>query len=298
MYFCAGIFILACILLSYLRCCRKPHAIHKIRCLCADEKCRILTGLIGPLGYHYDREQDIFTSRIDAWQRNYGYRALFDSTAPFFQMVFDCEPIYFDYAGKTWLIEIWKGQYGINTGCEAGIYHADTLIAPHLRKHARFYAVSDEEMLPMHISFSKRQQALFELSRRHWWLAGFCMGLFSNPHELCMKVSITFPDCEMMQAFSEALKQNGYCREEVCIRGLAVSFCFHYPKAKQPGRCFFISRAVSQWKNRLFCRIYCWVTRPFDKSIDRLLYLYYFLPFAFRKMVRIRTAGKRRRDCL
>ena len=33
-------------------------------------------------------------------------------------MVFETLPVYFDYAGKTWLIQIWKGQYGICTGCE------------------------------------------------------------------------------------------------------------------------------------------------------------------------------------
>ena len=33
-------------------------------------------------------------------------------------MVFETLPVYFDYAGKTWLIQIWKGQYGICTECE------------------------------------------------------------------------------------------------------------------------------------------------------------------------------------
>ena len=42
--------------------------------------------------------------------------------APRFQMVFDALPVYFDYQKKTWLIEFWKGQYGINTGAEIGIY--------------------------------------------------------------------------------------------------------------------------------------------------------------------------------
>lgn len=297
MYFYAGIFIFICILFSYLCFYRKSRAIRKVSCLCADEKCRLLSSLIEPMGYAYDMHRDIFTSQVDAWQRSYGYCAFFDSTAPFFQMVFDCEPIYFDYSGRTWMIEIWKGQYGINSGCEVGIYRAATQIAPARRKHTMFHAVSDEEMLPICISFSKRQQCLFEISKRHWWLAGFSMGLFSRPEELRMTVSITFPNCEMMRAFSEALEKSGYGCQDTGIHGLTVSFCFDIPKTLQPGRHFPLSRAISQWKNYLFCRIYRRVTRPFCKSIDRILYLYFLLPFAFRKMVTIRKPRRKRRKC-
>lgn len=295
MYFCVGIFIFICILFSCLCFYRKSCAIRKVNALCTDEKCRLLSHLIEPAGYTYDMRQDIFTSLIDAWQRDYGYCAFFDRTAPFFQMVFDCEPIYFDYCGKTWMIEIWKGQYGINSGCEVGIYRADTLISPSMRKHTLFHAVTDEEMLPISVSFFKNQQCLFEISKRHWWLAGFCLGLFSRPYELHMTVSITFPNCEMMCAFSEALRRIGYSSQDLCLNGLTASFCFALPKTPQPGRCFFFRRAVSQWKNRLFCRIYCRMTRPFCTSIDRLLYLYYFLPFAFRRMVTIRKPRRKRR---
>lgn len=295
MYFCIGIFIFICIALSYLCFYRKPRAVHKVSCLCADEKYEILSRLLEPMGYAYDRSQDLFTSRIDAWQRDYGYCAFFDSTAPLFQMVFDCEPIYFDYGGKTWMIEIWKGQYGINTGCEAGIYRADTLISPHFRKHALFHGVPDEEMLPMRISVSKQRESLFEISKRHWWLAGFCTGLFSKPEELRMDISISFPCCEMMRAFSDALQKTGYCCEELCIHGLTVSFCFQIPKTEQPGRLLLIYRSVAQWKNRLACKIYLRITRPFRKNIDRLLYLYFLLPFAFRKMVKIRNPRKKGR---
>lgn len=295
MYFCISTFFFICMIFFYLCFYRKPHAVRKVRRLCTEEKCRILAQLIAPLGYAYDIGQDIFIPRTDAWQRDYGYCAFFDSTAPFFQMVYDCEPIYFDYDGKTWMIEIWKGQYGINTGCEAGIYHAGTLISPGMEKRTLFHAATDEEMLPIRISFSKRQQSLFKIAGRRWWLAGFCMGTFSEPKELHMRISITFPDCGMMCAFSEALGRCGYCREEVCIQGLTVSFCFQKPKTTQPGRCFKVRRAISQWKNHLFCRIYRRVTRPFCKNVDRLLCLYYFLPPAFRKMAAIRKPRKRRR---
>ena len=39
-------------------------------------------------------------------------------------MIIDCEPVRFYYGGKKWLIELWKGQYGMTTGCEIGVYTA------------------------------------------------------------------------------------------------------------------------------------------------------------------------------
>ena len=62
---------------------------------------------------------------------------------PRFQMVFDALPIYFDYRGRTWLIELWKGQYGINTGAELGIYHADKILSESEYKTALFTAAED-----------------------------------------------------------------------------------------------------------------------------------------------------------
>jgi Domain of unknown function (DUF4474) len=35
-----------------------------------------------------------------------------------------CVAVYLPVAkGKTWMIELWKGQYGLMTGCEIGVYN-------------------------------------------------------------------------------------------------------------------------------------------------------------------------------
>ena len=74
-------------------------------------------------GFAYHLMDDYFYSRMDCWQREVGYCRLYDEGAPFFNMIFDAEPITFSYGGKRWLIELWKGQYGITTGAEIGIYN-------------------------------------------------------------------------------------------------------------------------------------------------------------------------------
>ena len=58
-------------------------------------------------------------TRSSAGWYAYGY----DAAALAMNAIIDCEPIFFDYAGKTWLIELWKGQYGLETGCEIGVYN-------------------------------------------------------------------------------------------------------------------------------------------------------------------------------
>lgn len=295
MYIFIGILIVVCILFFCINHYRKACIIKKVCTMSTETKCYLLCSLIEDFGFCYNLKQDIFTSQINAWQRDYGYCTLFDRTAPLFQMVFDCEPIYFDYNGKTWLIELWKGQYGINTGGEVGIYHADGLILPSNRTSTLFHAVSCEEMLPIHIDLCRNGKSLFKLTKRHWWLTGFCMGQYTKPEQLDMTVSITFPNQEMLYAFTDALFDLGYEKVDIGIYGEMVTIYFSTPKTKQPCQYKPVRCAISQWKNRLFCRIYNFVTRPFTQSMDKLLYLYYFLPFAFRKMVTIRKPRKHRR---
>ena len=74
-------------------------------------KIRKINELAEPFGFYYIEREDIFSSRKDAWQRKMGYDISYDYAAPMSNMVIDSLPVYFDYDDKTWLIELWKGQY-------------------------------------------------------------------------------------------------------------------------------------------------------------------------------------------
>ena len=87
-----------------------------------EEQLRQLNDDLRSAGFAYDYKNDYFYSLKNCWQREAGYCRLYDEGAPLFNMVMDCEPITFSYRGKRWLIELWKGQYGITTGAEIGIY--------------------------------------------------------------------------------------------------------------------------------------------------------------------------------
>lgn len=252
----------------------------------ASDKCLLLNELTSPFGYCYDSRQDIFSSLKDAWQREFGYSYFYDKSASRFNMVFDCLPVYFDYGGKTWLLEFWKGQYGINTGAEIGLYHANRLISPEERKLTLFASASDEEML--HFSFRLTKDTdLAAVSAKHWWLTCFLMGTFSQPEDLSMEIAITFPDCNMRDAFLNGLMECGYNQCNICLCGLTVQLVFQTPAYTHCGWLCRFHRKFALCMNWIFCRLFLWITKPFCTSADRLLYLWFYVPFAFRKTFRL-----------
>lgn len=291
MYICIGIFLIVVLLFLIINSYRKSCIIKKVRSMCPDEKCDMLNGLIKPLGYKYVEQQDIFVSTIDAWQKKFGYTQSYDFFAPFFNMVFDSERIYFDYDNKTWLVELWKGQYGINTGSEIGIYCADGIVPPHKRSTEIFSAVSDEDMPVFSMTLRRKkknkEQTIAKISMKHWWLAAFCMGCFSKPRNLYGDYCIKFPDKDMMLAFANALISIGYDESDICICGLKVCFSINVPK--NPFVYGFFTKLIRLWaqfENRIFCKIYLFVTRDFKCTVDRLIYLYFYLPRLFRHCLR------------
>lgn len=292
MHILFGLLLLLCILFFSINHHRKKCILKKLCHMDTCEKVRLLDELTQPFGFSYLCQEDIITSNPDAWQREFGYCALFDRTAPHFNMVFDCEPIYFSYQDQTWLIEFWKGQYGINTGGEIGIYRSDSLVPLNQRSTTVFHAIPDQELFPMSMELFCQNQSLFAVRQRHWWLTGFRMGRFSRPEDLIMNCSITFPNHCMLQSFVDAMLETGYAPCELNICNLMITFKFSTTKTRQPR---FGHRILIWWvncKNRLFCRAYCLITHPCTCTLDKILYLYYFLPVAFRCMLRLKRVQK------
>lgn len=292
--FIGGLLVFVLIFYAFFKFRKKK--IRKILCeMTCDEKCETAASLIEPFGYCYEPSQDVFSTIVDAPQRTFGYTALFDRYAPYFDMVFDCLPVYFDYGEHTWLIEFWKGQYGINLGCETGIYKADSLVSSLYRKTALFHSVEDREMLPVSIYLYHHGCQIAHLCRRHWWLTIFKAGTYCEPQDLSMQVSITFPNTAMLNAFTNALREqkNLSCKVWGLQAYILFEDCTHC-RLPLPQRLFC---RFSQWKNKLSCRLFLWVTKPYCSGIDRLLCLYFLLPPVFRCIFRNRKRKKCCRKC-
>lgn len=289
--------LFALLLIALLGCiffqCRRKKIICKIDSMDCCTKCTLLNELVYPFGYDFNCDCEFFSSTMDAPQKQAGYMWLYDYLAPRFQMVFDALPVYFDYRGRTWLIEFWKGQYGINTGAEIGIYHADSIIPESDYKTAWFSCADEAEMLNCSFRLCNGEDECVCNCGRHWWLTAFLTGRFSRPACLTMESCISFPDREMLCAFVNGLRRAGCADDCLSVKGLTVCFVFCKDTAKYNLITRFYRR-YSQWKNRIFCKLYLWVTRPFLCTEDRVLYLYYYLPVCFRRLLRLRRFHKRR----
>jgi hypothetical protein len=200
-------------------------------------------------GFLYDPGQDIIYSRRDPLQRQFGYAYGYDVAALGMNAILDCEPIFFDYAGKHWMIELWKGQYGLETGCEIGVYNRSINSTSPIYSlldatvgvrsgdsnpsHNLFFdCANDNELLVMSSTLHRNGQVLFFRGpERHWWLTGFKWGVYSRPQDLTMDVSITCLDATMCTALVGALQAMGYTVKTVAN---TVTFTFVTPTSHQP----------------------------------------------------------------
>ena len=86
-----------------------------------------------------------------------------------FNMIFDCEPVTFSYAGKRWLIELWKGQYGITTGAEIGVYNTEREDIDTDKFKGTFYEnITNDEMLKLSYILRKNGRAILRRKALHW----------------------------------------------------------------------------------------------------------------------------------
>jgi len=206
----------------------------------------LLAKAVDLAGFLYDPDQDIIYSRMDALQRPLGYAYAYDVSALLMDAVIDCEPIFFTARGKLWMVEMWKGQYGLETGCEIGVYNRPVAPPPYYSfldeavgtrpydpAHGYFYQSADDaDMLEMAFTLKRNGEPLFSRgSGAHWWLTGFRWGVYSTPEQLTMDVAVTLPDREIHDAFTQSLAGMGYAYED---DGATVRFLFDRPYAPQP----------------------------------------------------------------
>lgn len=198
-------------------------------------------------GFMYDPDQDIIYSRKDAPQRSFGYAYGYDAAALGMSAVLDCEPIFFDYGGKHWMIELWKGQYGLETGCEIGVYTRpigstgqayallDSAVGQRpgddVLSHNLFYdCAADADRLELSATLHRDGAVLFTRGPEvHWWLTGFKWGVLSDPSQLSVDVTITLKDNTMRDAFIAGIKGRPY--PNLAVNGTTVSFTFDQPFA-------------------------------------------------------------------
>lgn len=185
----------------------------------------------GVIGYLYDPAEKCFYTASDPWQRTVGYNQIFDVVSPTVFIDFDTVRFKFDYAEKNWVIQVWKGQYGLLFyGAEIGVYNK-----PAGRVVQHYDAVSDDERLQMSMDFYEYKKGLLgrakwkkQFSRPYdyyWWCTGFIPGNRMDEFEkLRVDARITAVDYDMLSALVTAIEKEGI----VCqVKGLDVRFTYH-----------------------------------------------------------------------
>lgn len=262
--------------------CRKKWAIKKVSCDTDEEKLSAINAILNPFGFEFDLKQDIVVSKNNAWQREFGYSDIFDLNSPFINIVMDAEPIYFDYNNKHYRLEFWKGQYGVTTGAEVGVYVRD--FDSKLPKGV-YRSATDNERLDICFNLYKKCY-LFSRKDFTWWLTGFDVGNFSRPKDLKMTVAIKFPNKEMQVAFVAGLLRAGYTDNKIKILCNEVIFDYCHPLNYKLNKSRKIIKCIAQTFNFINCSIYMHVTKLFNRTIDKLDYLRYLAPHLYKFIVR------------
>lgn len=166
-----------------------------------------LMEFIGPyaefFGFAYDAEQDIFYSTKYPIQRIFGFNSLYDMGASRFGMFYQTKRIRFFHEDREWMVQLWKGQYGVTVGGEVGVYYrySDSTF-----KH--FDAVADEDMILMGFQLSKNNTPYLERGpEKHWWLTGFRILDVAAPTQLDMVIFFDWETKSMADAFEGGLRK-------------------------------------------------------------------------------------------
>ncbi|MCX4365729.1 MAG: DUF4474 domain-containing protein [Bacilli bacterium] len=280
-YIIFSILIFFFIVLFILFTLRKKWAIRKVKCTSDEEKLLYVNAMLEPFGFIFDECQDIIISKKDCWQRDMGYADIYDFKAPFFNMVMDSLPICFNYDNKEYRIEFWKGQYGITTGAEIGIYFRDKTDIL-----GCYHAVSNEDCLEISFDLLKNCP-LFSRCDKTWWLTGFDLGVFSRPRDLRMDICLRFKSEEMLQCFVKSLINAGIPCSHINICENQVCFDYCCVNNYKPNHSYAIVKFVMQICNFINCRLYRFITRYFNRTLDKLTYLRYLAPCLYRLVIRI-----------
>ncbi len=169
--------------------------------LFASKDAQTTAAILNACGFEYDEKQGIYYSSVNPWQKNFGFNVIYDMAAPMAGMYYATERIYFQYDNKDWMIQLWKGQYGITAGGEIGIYNKTDKIM-------QYDCVSEEEFIEMSFDFYNQGELVFSRGpEKHWWLTGFKIFNAGVPILIDLDMTLKFPTKSMADAFEIGLKK-------------------------------------------------------------------------------------------
>ena len=197
------------------------------------------------LSYQYSYIDDYYyTNDKDAWQYNFGFGKIYDFVSPYILLEYDYVRVFFTYENKDWMIQMWKGQYGmIFFGGEIGVYNREHS-EDGVNEWTMFNCPAEEDWLKMEMTLY-HQDVNGNWNRQftreydyYWWCTGFKNGHLRQEEpadELRLTGRITLKDKEMTKLFVDGLVECGFKKssskkemgvDQIFVDGNTVHFCW------------------------------------------------------------------------
>lgn len=240
-------------------------------------------------GLIYNIKYDFFTNTNSCKKRIFGACRLYDESAAPLGIVVDIENIYFDYNNKHWLIQLQKGQYGLSSGGEIGVYQTslDPIFISGYFFGSYYESNSDEEALLISYSIMKNNDIFLTRKSSSWCINSFRLGSFSEPDDLTMHIRITFPTSGMCQSFYDALIDLGYEAKEITTQHNTIYFVYEEPKSPQPLTRNILTTYIMQKNNFAYITAYEYITQDYTNTFSKLAYLKNYFPEMYQEIIKI-----------
>lgn len=178
--------------------------------------------------YRYDSKNEYYyMDDKECWQKDLSYEQVYGDIAPAAGMFIDQVRVRFNYEGKDWLIQMWKGQYGfLLVGSEISIFTAPDGTYDGVSKDISPYRCPDKEdwLNIQHNTyfdseFTGEYEKIFTKPYgKYWWANGYIkdnLTKYTIPKtELKTSSRITFKSEEMATLFIKGLEAAGFVKAD------------------------------------------------------------------------------------
>ncbi len=177
-------------------------------------------GMIGS-GFNTNVYDMFVYAPMYCWMRDFGFCVEYDLLCYMLPMYrYRTRRFKFSYDDRDWMIQCWKGNYMCTNGGEVGIYNREK------GKFGSYYdVITDDELMPMSLQVLHGDDMIVNVEETpHWWVNGFKLtSTLYHPMSMTEIFSITFPNEEMRDAFTQAVDNNMYHDVSYTVDGLKVT---------------------------------------------------------------------------
>lgn len=259
----AGLFVVLGVIavISIVWVVRMKRVILKIWSMTPLERYCKLNILLRRYGIYYEREQDIFLKRSDRVQKYKKIRGKKDNIT-----------VTFGYGQKTYLLCINRKQKGIFSQIKIQFFLEST--------HGRYNPITDRCCLDMALMVYEKSKRDIITRQKGWQLFVQKPCCLYEAEQMKLRMRIIFPNSNMALAFAKGMREAGWrfvVLSKDCT-GVMLDV-WSVPDMLKERKTLLPKMGEQISKMLIYC--YCSITKPFYKTVDRMLFFHEMLPFFF-----------------